>query len=79
MCLSFRNCGCLVFGPRGHPFVDGSEDCLRRHKVDFEKFNVAEQRRRYPRLAFPPDFEFVLDKSGGVLRADKVLQAFQVQ
>lgn len=68
----------MVFGPRGHEFVTGSEECLRRHKVDFEKFDVAEQRKRYPKLACPQDFEFVLDKSGGVLRADKVLRAFQV-
>lgn len=51
---------------------------MRRHNVDFEKFDVTGQLKKFPNLSFPADFEFVLDKSGGVLRADKVLKAFQV-
>jgi len=76
--FDYRNCGCLVFGTRDHNFVTGSESSLRRHNVEFDKFGVDEQRRRYPRMSCPEDFAFVLDKSGGVLRADKMLQAFQV-
>ncbi|WAR04003.1 SOX-like protein [Mya arenaria] len=74
----FIKCGTLVFGRYDDPFTVGTEDCLRRFNVPFEKFGSAEQRRRYPGMEFPKDFTFVLDKTGGVLRADKMLQAFQV-
>ncbi|XP_052800944.1 peroxisomal sarcosine oxidase-like isoform X2 [Mya arenaria] len=75
----FIKCGTLVFGRYDDPFTVGTEDCLRRFNVPFEKFGSAEQRRRYPGMEFPKDFTFVLDKTGGVLRADKMLQAFQKQ
>lgn len=75
----FVNCGCMVFGPKGHPFVSGTEECLKRHGVPHDKFGVEEQRRRYPKLWLPSNYEVVLDKSGGMLRADKMLQAFQNQ
>ncbi|XP_045172075.2 peroxisomal sarcosine oxidase-like [Mercenaria mercenaria] len=75
----FVNCGCLIFGPKGHPFVADTEKCLKRHGAPHEKFGVDEQRKRYPKLSLPSDYELVLDKTGGMLRADKMLQALQRQ
>lgn len=68
----------MVFGPKGDPFVSGAEECLSRHGVAHDKFGVDEQRRRYPKFWLPSNYEVVLDKSGGILRADKMLKAFQV-
>ncbi|XP_052256446.1 peroxisomal sarcosine oxidase-like isoform X2 [Dreissena polymorpha] len=75
----FINCGTLVFGRPDDPFTSCTEECLQRFGVPFDKMDSVEQRRRYPSMAFPDDFNFILDKSGGVLRADKMLQAFQAQ
>jgi len=75
---SYRNCGTLVFGRPDDPFTCETEKCLRRFHVPFEKLDSGEQRRRYPGMQFPDDFVYILDKTGGVLRADKMLQAFQV-
>ena len=68
-----------MFGPEGDPFVSGAEECLARHNAPHDKFGVDEQLRRYPKLSLPSNYRLVLDKTGGVLRADKMLQAFQVK
>ncbi|KAH3693177.1 hypothetical protein DPMN_192579 [Dreissena polymorpha] len=75
----FINCGTLVFGRPDNAYTLSTEKSLRRFRVSFEKLDSAEQRRRYPGMAFPDDFNYILDKTGGVLRADKMLQAFQAQ
>ena len=75
--MNFRKCGCLVIGPRGKA-VENSKSALIRHGVQHEVFGTAEMRRRHPGVNFPSDYEFVLDKTGGILMADKVLKAFQV-
>lgn len=73
----FKNCGCLIIGPRGNPCLEGSKSALVRHDVEHETFGVSEMKKRYPGLGFPSDYEFILDKSGGILMADKMLKAFQ--
>ena len=73
-----RNCGCLVFGDKDDEFVKETESALIRHNVPHDTFMASEQRRRYPNMRTPDNFGFVLDKSGGVLKADKILQAYQV-
>jgi hypothetical protein len=67
-----------VFGPQGDPYVTATEQSLARHGVSYEKFDVKEQRRRYPMMSLPDNYELVLDKSGGMLRADKMLRAYHV-
>ena len=78
MLVFSRMWGCLVIGPRGKA-LENSKSALIRHGVQHEVFGVEEMRKRYPGLEFPFNYEFVLDKSGGILMADKVLNAFQVQ
>ena len=76
--VTSRKCGCLVIGPRDKA-LENSKSALIRHGVQHEVFGIEEMRKRYPGLEFPSNYEFVLDKSGGILMADKVLNAFQVQ
>ncbi|XP_045172453.2 peroxisomal sarcosine oxidase-like [Mercenaria mercenaria] len=75
----FINCGCLVIGPRTADFLSKTKSCLKRYGIPHDQFDIYEQRKRFPALSFRDDFEFVLDKSGGLLRSDKILQAFQRQ
>lgn len=74
----FVNCGCLVISPKSENYVTYTKKCLESYGIPHDHFNVQEQRKRYPELSFSDNFEFVLDKSGGLLRADKMLKAFQV-
>lgn len=75
----FRNCGCLVLGPKGETFLEEIRDAVLRQSVPHETFGVEKAKKIYPGLSYPSDYEFVLDKSGGLLRAEKMLKAFQVR
>ena len=77
--ITFRNCGCMIVGPKGKdPFLEDTRAALLRHNVSHETFGVGMAKRIYPGLSYPSNYEFLLDKSGGLLMADKMLQAFQV-
>lgn len=78
-CFYFRKCGWLCLGPKDDPFLSGTQSSLKKYGSPYEKFDEQEQRRRYPNMSFPRNFEFVLDKNGGILRADRMLHAFQVK
>ena len=67
-----------MIGPRGKT-VENSKSALIRYGVRHEAFGAEEMRRRHPGVKYPSDYEFVLDKTGGILMADKVLKAFQVE
>lgn len=67
-----------MIAPKSDNHVTETTKCLERFGIPHDYFDVKEQRKRYPNLSFSNDFEFVLDKSGGLLRADKMLRAFQV-
>lgn len=69
----------LTFGADGDDGVVGSEDCLKRHKMKYDKMNDKEAKKRYPMLSYPENYIFLLDYSGGILRSDKALKAFQEQ
>lgn len=75
----FKNCGCLIIGPKGESFLEGTRSALARHQVAHETFGVETINKIYPGLSYPSNHEFVLDKSGGMLMADKMLNAFQKQ
>lgn len=51
---------------------------LSRNGIKYDILTPGDQRDRYPMLSLPPDYVGVFDYSGGVLRADKALRAFQV-
>ncbi|XP_045173792.2 peroxisomal sarcosine oxidase-like [Mercenaria mercenaria] len=73
----FVNCEYLEYGPKGGSLVTESKQCLTDYHVPHETFDVKEQRKRYPHIELPDNYEFVLEKTGGILRADKMLSAFQ--
>lgn len=76
----FKNCGCLIIGPKGkNPFLIDTKAALVRHNVSHETFGVETAKKIYPGLSYPSNYEFLLDKSGGLLMADKMLKAFQNQ
>ena len=68
----------LLIGPKGESFLEVTKSSLARHNVPYETFGPEELKTKYPGLAYPSDYEYVLDKSGGILMADKMLSAFQV-
>lgn len=51
---------------------------LSRNGIKYDILTPGDLRDRYPMLSLPPDYVGVFDYSGGVLRADKALRAFQV-
>ena len=69
----------MIIGEQGDKFLGSTEASLIRHNVPYERFGSKDAKRRYPNVFFPEHFEYVIDKSGGVLRADRVLRAFQVR
>ena len=77
--LYFRNCGALIIGPQGQPFLEETKAALARHDVSHETFGAGAMMSKYPGLSYPSHYQGVLDKSGGLLMADKMLQAYQVQ
>ena len=69
----------MIVGPKGKdPFLEDTRAALLRHNVSHETFSVKTAKKIYPGLSYPSNYEFLLDKSGGLLMADKMLQAFQV-
>lgn len=75
----FINCGCLVIGPKDDHFLSETKNCMKRYGIQHDQLSIDEQRKRYPMMTFPDNYEFVLDKSGGFLKSDKILQGFQSQ
>lgn len=75
----YKQTGLLTMGPEGDPFLDGTVNCLTKHKIPFEKFDSKRAKEKYPMISYPDNYTFVLDYSGGILRADKALKAFQDQ
>lgn len=73
----FKNCGCLILGPKGETFLEEIRAAMLRQSVPHEIFGVEKAKKIYPGLSYPSDYEFILDKSGGLLRAEKMLKAFQ--
>ncbi|KAK3085159.1 hypothetical protein FSP39_025209, partial [Pinctada imbricata] len=73
----FKQCGCLVVGPKGNDFMTETKKCLERYGIPHTNISGEDLRLKYPMLTYPTDYEAVLDHSGGVLRSDIALTAFQ--
>lgn len=77
---NFRQVGLLSIGQRGEHFLDETVDCLRRHGIPFDKLDDAEFRTRYPVFSYSSDIGgAVIDKSAGLLLAERALHAVQVK
>ena len=76
-----------MFSKTGLLSVDktGSEELLDIARslesvgVKYETLPAHSLRSRYPTLSFDDSFSAVFDPTGGILRADKCLSAFQVR
>ncbi|KAL3857562.1 hypothetical protein ACJMK2_012213 [Sinanodonta woodiana] len=75
----FIQTGLLCIGNENDPIVRGSAASLQQHGIPYEKFGTKEQKQKFPMMSFPDNFGFVIDRLGGILKADKILQALQTQ
>ncbi len=70
--------GIMMFGEKDSEVADVIS-ILRGCGVEHEVFSGAEANRRYSRqFNLPPNFRCVLEKDGGILRANKCVAALQV-
>lgn len=60
-------------------FTMGTIRCLQRHGIAHEVFDYRGIKQAYPMIEYPKDYTFVVDKTGGILRADKALLAYHVR
>lgn len=60
-------------------FTMGTIRCLQRHGIPHQVMDYQRVKQAYPMIEFPRDYTFVVDKSGGILRADKALLSYQVR
>ena len=68
-----------MVGPVGNKFMTDTQTSLARNKIPHTNLTGEELRVRFPMLTYPADYQAVLDHSGGVLRSDLALTAFQVR
>lgn len=68
----------LTMGTPDNSFVSGTIEALKKHNMPMDIFSTKEAMQRYPMVSYPDGYTFVLDPSGGILYADKALNAFQV-
>ena len=73
-----RETGMLTMGS-SDKFTMGTIRCLQRHGIAHEVFDYRGIKQAYPMIEYPKDYTFVVDKSGGILRADKALLAYHVR
>lgn len=76
---AFRETGMLTMGAPGDTFTMGTIRCLQRHGIPHQVMDYQGVKQAYPMIEFPRDYTFVVDKSGGILRADKALISYQVR
>lgn len=71
-----RDTGLLVFGQhRNDPYLTNSVQSLSYHKLEHKLFSPEEMLTEYPNLKMGPTVWGCLDPSGGVILADKALNA----
>lgn len=76
---AFRETGMLTMGAPGDTFTKGTIRCLQRHGIPHQVMDYQGVKQAYPMIEFPRNYTFVVDKSGGILRADKALISYQVR
>ena len=76
--LSGRPVGYLAIGKHGGQFLRDNENCLKKNGAPYTVLDNVEFRRKYPMLRYPPDYGGLYDPDGGMLRANKILDALQV-
>ena len=67
----------LAMGTDSSHYIDEITNALDKYQVPYESLSRERLKERYA-INLPGDASGVLDPSGGILRADKAVQAFQV-
>jgi monomeric sarcosine oxidase len=75
----FRKTGLLNFGPRGDPYLEQHMAVLERTGRSCEWLDSHTIANRYPMLRYPPEWGAAWDPDGGILFADRCLQAVQAR
>ncbi|XP_059145759.1 peroxisomal sarcosine oxidase-like [Physella acuta] len=73
----FVNCGTLDMRQPGSRGLQEVANSLRAHNVPHEVLTPADVRRRFPVINGGDNCGGIWDPSGGILRADRALRAFQ--
>ncbi|XP_041348131.1 peroxisomal sarcosine oxidase-like [Gigantopelta aegis] len=73
----YKQSGYLSIGDSGGKFLTEIADSMSRAKASYQMLTKSEFKASYPMMKYPSTFTGVLDHDGGILRADKALQAFQ--
>lgn len=68
----------MSIGRADNDFIKTTIESMRKHNLSMDILNSKDAKVKYPMISYPEDYTFVLDHSGGILRADKCLKAFQV-
>ena len=75
---NYRQTGMLNIGPANCDRLHMYRKSLQDSKAPHEWLSYRQLRMRYPQFQLPPNFVGLLDSSGGVLKAERALQALQV-
>lgn len=75
----YRQTGMMSIGRADNDFIKTTIESMRKHNLSMDILNSKDAKVKYPMISYPEDYTFVLDHSGGILRADKCLKAFQEQ
>ncbi|CAG5133379.1 unnamed protein product, partial [Candidula unifasciata] len=73
----FINCGVLDLRTENSPGMKRVLEALTAHNVRYETLSPEQLQQRYPAVRAGDKSAAIFDPSGGILRADKALQAFQ--
>ncbi|XP_046546821.1 peroxisomal sarcosine oxidase-like [Haliotis rubra] len=71
------NCGTLSIGPENDDYLRDVEKALNRVGAAVDALTNDQMRKRYPMLSYPQNYVGLLDRKGGLLKADCILRALQ--
>ncbi|XP_048412659.2 peroxisomal sarcosine oxidase [Stegostoma tigrinum] len=74
----FRQTGLLVLGKEGNPEFQAMKSTLVKNQIPMESFTREQFSQRFPAVDLPEEESAVLDKSAGILYADRALKSLQV-
>lgn len=73
----YRQTELLLLGMKENPELKTIQASLSRNRIDHECLSSADSKQRFPNVKFTEGEVGLLDKTGGVLYADKALRALQ--
>lgn len=71
----FVRCGGILFGPKGLPRLELTEDALRQTGLPYEKLTPTEVRDRFPAISLEAGETAIFQRESGFLRASRCVRA----